>query len=190
MYEVTHTQVDSLLASFKCCKIEGSRPRTLPDRLFHLLCLVGLAYRNRGPSSASRNCVKSNGRVVGKASVRRLMDSPHRRIRAILQAKGGHMSTFTGHIIFQISYPPGHIYQPAITLPGHIISTKLHDLCQFWHQLALHLYLKGSMSDIPHTISAVSVLGIFWIVPEIWLHSYQCVAMETRILWIFHFFKY
>ena len=59
-----------------------------------LVCLVGLAYRNRDPSSASRNCVKSNGRAVGKARVRRLMDSPHRRIRTTLQAEGGHMQIF------------------------------------------------------------------------------------------------
>ena len=48
-----HKQIDSLVDSYKCCTIERSCPRPLAGRLFHHLCLVGLAYRNRDPSSAS-----------------------------------------------------------------------------------------------------------------------------------------
>ena len=53
-----HAHVDSLVASYECCKIEGSWPRALVDRLFHRTRLVGLDCRNRVPSSASWNCVK------------------------------------------------------------------------------------------------------------------------------------
>ena len=81
-----------------------------------LLCLVGLAYRNRDPSSASRNCVKSNGRAVGKARIRRLMDSPHRRIRTILQAEGGHMSHQRRHY-YIVSLANSSKIHPYVDIP-------------------------------------------------------------------------
>ena len=56
---VTHKSI-SLMASYECCKIEGSCLRPLVDRLFHRLRLVVLDYCNRKASSTSWKCVKVN----------------------------------------------------------------------------------------------------------------------------------
>ena len=87
----THKSIH-FVASSKSCKIEGRQPRPLADRPFHPLCFVGLASRNRNPSSTAWNCVKvlTGGQLAKR--VRRLLDSLHRGIRALVQAEGCHMS--------------------------------------------------------------------------------------------------
>ena len=180
MYEVTHTQVDSLLASYKCCKIEGSRPRTLPDRLFHLLCLVGLAYRNRDPSSASRNRVKSNGRIVGKASVRKLMDSPHRRIRAILQAKGGHMwNKDVATILCHLPTIPEYIHM-LISLFGQSLKLviKVQIFACHFHLSSIIWFTKISLmqNDIKNH-KTTHLLHLFMILKVIWV---KCAFYSQR----------
>ena len=97
-----HTQVDSLMASYQCCTIEGSYPIPLPDRLFHRICLMDLAYRKFShPGRAYRNSVIQEAQVrtmegsylpaISNRRVRRLLDSLHDRIRAVIQPKVGHM---------------------------------------------------------------------------------------------------
>ena len=48
-----YRQVDSSVTSQECCTVETSYLRPLVHRLFHNLCLRGLAYRSRDPSSIS-----------------------------------------------------------------------------------------------------------------------------------------
>ena len=88
-----HTQVDSLMASYECCTIEGSYSRPLAGRLFHRLGFVELTYRNSEIQAEQVGTMGgSNWRAVGKARVRRLLDSLHRRIGAILQPERGHVA--------------------------------------------------------------------------------------------------
>ena len=88
-----HTQVDSLVASYECCTIEGSYSIPLAGRLFHRLGFVELTYRNSEIQAAQVGTMGgSNWRAVGKTRVRRLLESLHRRIGAILQPERGHVS--------------------------------------------------------------------------------------------------